>query len=60
MDSFSRGRAREVIMHAYYARVASGLEMRLGNTIPDVREKFKISDIVAHAFAMFITSVSRT
>lgn len=32
MDSFSRGRARGVIMHAYYARVASVLEMRLGNT----------------------------
>lgn len=37
---------------------SSGLEMRLGNTTGDVREKFKISDVAVHAFAMFITSVA--
>jgi len=58
MDSFSRGRARGVIMHAYYARVASSFEMRLGNTT-SMCEK-NLSDVAVCAFAMFITLMSRT
>lgn len=49
-------------MHVYYERVASGLEMRLGNTVPMCggKKKLKTSDAAVHAFAMFITSASGT